>query len=634
MPPLTGFLATLPADVLLDSGVLFINSDIPFGVSKGGLAFDPAITYENIDFDDKRYPIQGLDRREGGAPKISGTIIELSNARLLQLEAGATQTGTAADTTTTPQIAGDLLALGAYLTEVRVAYRRGNGKFAIVRFPFAIVTKYSSKGNAKGQVEISIEIEARNDTDTGAAPYEIHLADSTGASEIALWRSAIVGGDSAIKWLYSVLSNVTAVAGAISAIDDARGNVGYGPTLAKIAGSVVLLGSGPADWYIKPDGVGGVLRSAAATPLANASGPFTMVYIGSDEQGGVPVDVEDPADVNTAGALIYMDGLNGAIAASMSPWNGIFPSPPDPYSAQGSPSVSTGKIRVVLFKSDGAGNVQVKVGILPVESRSGATAVPSRDLKIAIGGQVQNTNYAGNKIRAVAMIGHVTSDAEDLAIYQLAASKHGAVCTGSKIAVFDGDSNTFGTGLAKISDRCSVVLMERASWTQWDDPNTGIPGAEIRSGGSSSLLDNYATKVRPLLQNAAPGGKKAVVLGNGAGGNDLDTGARTGAQVWADMLAYNALVQADGATLVVTTPLPRVSVTTLQATYNSERANLRAAILAGAAAAGIKVADLGGDPAFSSDVPNATYFQADNLHLNPTGHLKCADLTEAALLTV
>src|SRR5689334_7810055 len=105
MPPLSGFLATLPADVLLDSGVLFINSDTPFGVSRGGLAFDPAITYENIDFDDKRYAIQGLDRREGGTPKISGTILELSSLRLLQLEPGSTQSGAAADLTTTPSIA-------------------------------------------------------------------------------------------------------------------------------------------------------------------------------------------------------------------------------------------------------------------------------------------------------------------------------------------------------------------------------------------------------------------------------------------------------------------------------------------------------------------------------------------------
>lgn len=180
MPPLNGFSATLPTDVILESGVLYINSVNPFGVSKGGLAFDPSTEWENMDFDGKTFPVKGLDRKTGGVPKISGTIIELSTTRMTTIEPGSTQAGAAADVTVSPKGAGDFLAAGDYLTNVRVAYRRGNGKFAIVKFPNALLTKYSVKGVSKGQAEVAIEIEARAADASGAAPYEVHLADAVG----------------------------------------------------------------------------------------------------------------------------------------------------------------------------------------------------------------------------------------------------------------------------------------------------------------------------------------------------------------------------------------------------------------------------------------------------------------------
>lgn len=180
MPPLTGFLATLPQDTILEAGVLYINSDSPFGVSRGGLAFDPGTEWENLDFDDKVYPITGLDRKTGGMAKISGTIIELSDARMPSIEPGEVRSGAAADYTYAPNGASDFIADGVYLTNVRVAYRRGNGGFVIVRFPLALLTKYQVKGVSKGAAEIAIEIEARTDGLLPGTPsYEIHVATTT-----------------------------------------------------------------------------------------------------------------------------------------------------------------------------------------------------------------------------------------------------------------------------------------------------------------------------------------------------------------------------------------------------------------------------------------------------------------------
>ncbi len=70
--PLTGYTSSLPSDVLLDSGVLYVGATV-FGAFAGGLKFDPGVTYRAADFDGKRSPVKGLDRVTMRMPKISGT---------------------------------------------------------------------------------------------------------------------------------------------------------------------------------------------------------------------------------------------------------------------------------------------------------------------------------------------------------------------------------------------------------------------------------------------------------------------------------------------------------------------------------------------------------------------------------
>lgn len=186
--PLTGYTSSLPSDILLDSGVLYVGATV-FGAFAGGIKFDPGVTYRNADFDGKRSPVRLLDRVTMRMPKISGTVIQLSTTNVAQIEPGATVAGTGAWTGTAassyaPKAAGQLLVSGDYLSDVRAIWQRGGatasaGSYVQVRFPSALCTKYDVTGQDGAEVAIAIEIEARLDptlsgfTSVGAAPFRI-----------------------------------------------------------------------------------------------------------------------------------------------------------------------------------------------------------------------------------------------------------------------------------------------------------------------------------------------------------------------------------------------------------------------------------------------------------------------------
>lgn len=184
--PLTGYTSTLPSDILLDSGVLYVGATV-FGAFAGGLKFDPGVTYRNVDFDGKRSPVRLLDRVTMRMPKITGTCIQLATANVAQIEPGATTTATGAWTGATSyeaKSAGQLLVSGDYLSNVRCIWQRGGatsaaGSYVQVRFPSALCTKYDITGQDGAEVAIAIELEARLDptlsgfSNIGAAPFRI-----------------------------------------------------------------------------------------------------------------------------------------------------------------------------------------------------------------------------------------------------------------------------------------------------------------------------------------------------------------------------------------------------------------------------------------------------------------------------
>ncbi len=174
---ITGYSADLPSDCLLDSGVLYVGSNI-MGVSRGGLSFDPGKEYAQIKFDGHRVPVKGLDRIASYNSKISGTMLELGTEERPYLEPGSTSDGLSPIDTTTMKAAGAFLVAGDYLTNVRLVFERGVGTYAAVLFTDALLTQYSVKGNDGDVAEIAITIEARlavTGTATGVCPYKIEL---------------------------------------------------------------------------------------------------------------------------------------------------------------------------------------------------------------------------------------------------------------------------------------------------------------------------------------------------------------------------------------------------------------------------------------------------------------------------
>jgi hypothetical protein len=153
-----------------------------FGVTKGGLNFDPGVTYRNIDFDGKRSAVKLLDRKMMVQPKLSGTVIQLSTANVAQIEPGATTATTGAwtaSTSYTGKRAATNLVAGDYLTDVRAIWLRASGGFVQVRFPAALITKYDIQSQDGEEASIAIEIESRLDTaasgftNVGDVPFRI-----------------------------------------------------------------------------------------------------------------------------------------------------------------------------------------------------------------------------------------------------------------------------------------------------------------------------------------------------------------------------------------------------------------------------------------------------------------------------
>lgn len=191
---LTGYLTTLPSDVLLDSGVLKVGTAF-IGVTRGAPRFDPAYTIENLGFDGKHADILGLDRKFHGSALITATIIEFgptaSGNQIPKLEPGsaAVDSGTTPNTQTvvTPQAGGVLFVAGNYLSNVRLIFERGIvagasvKKYAAIHMAKALLRKWDLQGQDKDNALINIEIVGRKDMAAGTtadASYTIELYET------------------------------------------------------------------------------------------------------------------------------------------------------------------------------------------------------------------------------------------------------------------------------------------------------------------------------------------------------------------------------------------------------------------------------------------------------------------------
>jgi hypothetical protein len=178
----SGLTATLPDDLALNVGILYHTATIAGGAvsgtkvsaTKGGLDFDPGIKTREIEFDGKRSRIQGLEYVIEYDAHIKGKIIQLGGDQIEILEPGAALVGE----TYTPRAADVLYAAGDYLTDVMLAFERGNGGLFVIHFPVARVMSWKIDGKDKSEAEIAIDLVAVLDlddavTNTSLCPYRL-----------------------------------------------------------------------------------------------------------------------------------------------------------------------------------------------------------------------------------------------------------------------------------------------------------------------------------------------------------------------------------------------------------------------------------------------------------------------------
>lgn len=177
----SGYAAGFEDRVLLDVGVLYYKkkggdlNPTKFGVSVGGLSFEPEIEWRHIEFDGKRSDIEGLHRITNRTGRIKGTfLIELPKHWPL-VEPGIVESPAG---TWTPKQASTLLSPDSdYLQNVELIATTPTGSLVTIKMARALITAWSWAMEDKNEhkladVEIVAVLEdstAASSTDT--APY-------------------------------------------------------------------------------------------------------------------------------------------------------------------------------------------------------------------------------------------------------------------------------------------------------------------------------------------------------------------------------------------------------------------------------------------------------------------------------
>lgn len=171
----SGFTASLPDDVLLDTGVLYVGNSSglsisPVGVTRGGVQFSPEKEMRNIEFDGKRAPIAELDRVIAQGGRISGTFITFGTVQIPRFEPGATVDnagpfagGDPANVSSqiVPKESSTPLAAGDYIRNLRLVFLRGNGDYVQIRMPWALCERWEISGEDNSEAEITAEFVGR-----------------------------------------------------------------------------------------------------------------------------------------------------------------------------------------------------------------------------------------------------------------------------------------------------------------------------------------------------------------------------------------------------------------------------------------------------------------------------------------
>lgn len=177
----SGFLTTLPTNVVLDEGVFYVNSTTAFGVSDGPVSYDEGAGWQNIDFAGKRSDVAGLDRIIMRMPKLEFDMIAINSTTSPYLITGSSQSGT--PLVVTPPSASGLIAANG--TNVKTYFKQGGGTYFGIVMAKAMIRMTTVTGRDKNSallhvvVEAKLDLSASTDTDVSPVKYEVGAASIT-----------------------------------------------------------------------------------------------------------------------------------------------------------------------------------------------------------------------------------------------------------------------------------------------------------------------------------------------------------------------------------------------------------------------------------------------------------------------
>lgn len=157
-----GWSPTLPQDILLDSGALYIGpigSGVLLGRTMGGISWDPGRTIKDVDFDGMRAPVKGLQRITEYKSILKSKILQFNATEFTQLEPNFTSASGSGAVSTyyVPSIASAFYPAGGYLADVRAVWRRADNSFFQIRMHIALCYKYTIAAKDKTAAEVDVE---------------------------------------------------------------------------------------------------------------------------------------------------------------------------------------------------------------------------------------------------------------------------------------------------------------------------------------------------------------------------------------------------------------------------------------------------------------------------------------------
>lgn len=167
-----------PQAFVVDAGVLMVGSNV-IGATRGGLKFDPGITYRHVEFDGKTSDIEQLHRITEYNSTISGKMKDLTDAAISRYFPGATSDGSS-NNLFTMKSARAFLGSGDYLSNVKLVASQSDGETIVVTFAKALVEKvsFTTQDKDEADVEISIRAVLASSAALEAPPFTITKAAS------------------------------------------------------------------------------------------------------------------------------------------------------------------------------------------------------------------------------------------------------------------------------------------------------------------------------------------------------------------------------------------------------------------------------------------------------------------------